>query len=367
MKFSINKDKAEMIISEYMGILKEVKSENVERAILEGLYISVKDNRAIFRGTNKEIELVRYADCDVETEGSVLIKPQLLLEYIKLLETDKIYFEKRRGYLIINDAEFSIFDETIYPELIEISTFVVAKENAKKFATLLEKVKFLVASNNADVLFNSIKIKFLKDFCELISTDSFRLVYLKENMNVNIEREILLPIETANIIYKLFKDLDKEISISVDEDKLIILWEDAYFTSKLISLKYVDYNSLLNGFKYDKTMEFNSSELKASLKKVISVIKNNSIDSKNIASFNFVGNKLNISAYSSNAKINERVNVIKSGEDLKIGLNCKYLKDFVDNLEKNVLIFAKDSFSMLKLCEEKNENYIYLVMPLNIR
>ena len=70
---------------------------------------------------------------------------------------------------------------------------------------------------------------------------------------------------------------------------------------------------------------------------------------------------------SSNAKINQKVNMIKTGEDLKLGINCKYIKEFVDNTDKNIIIEATNSSSMLKIVEETNENYIYLVMPVNIR
>ena len=102
------------------------------------------------------------------------------------------------------------------------------------------------------------------------------------------------------------------------------------------------------------------------LKKVISVTKNSN-DSKNVATFNFKGNQLVISGVSANAKINQKVNMIKSGEDLKLGMNCKYIKEFIDNVDKNIIIDATNSSSMLRFMEEGNENYIYLIMPVNIR
>lgn len=362
MKFSMNREKLNSIISEYSNILKE----NPVKPILAGLYIGVKNNRIIFKGINTEIELIRYAECNSEIDGEVLIKPQLLLEYTKLLEGENISFEKRNGYLIVNDAEFSILDESSYPEVIEISTLIAAKLNSIKFSKLLEKVKFLTASGSTDMLFNSIKMNLMPDYMELVSTDSYRLVYLKEELNNNLEREILIPTETAVVIYKILKDLDTEVSISASDDRLILLWENAYFSCKLLTLTFPDYKALFNNFKYDKEFEFNSSEFNSSLKKVISVTKN-STDTKNVAAFNFKGNQLVISGMSSNAKINQKVNMIKKGEDLKLGINCKYIKDYVDNVDKNIIIYASNSTSMLKITEENNENYMYLVMPVNVR
>lgn len=280
MKFSINREKLNNIISEYSNILKE----NPVKPILAGLHISVKNNRIIFKGINTEIELIRYAECKTEIDGEVLIKPQLLLEYTKLLETENIEFEKKNGYLIVNDAEFSILEENSYPEVIEISTLIAAKLNSIKFSKLIEKVKFLSATNSTDMLFNSIKINLTPNYLELVSTDSYRLIYLKEEIHNNLAREILIPTETANVIYKILKDLDLEVSISASDDKLILLWEDAYFSCKLLTLNFPDYKTLFNNFKYDKEFEFNSAELNSSLKKVISVTKN-STDTKKCSSF----------------------------------------------------------------------------------
>ena len=363
MKFSINRQKTIEIIGEYSNILKD----NPVKPSLAGLLIQTINNQVIFKGANTEIELIRYADCEIETEGQVLIKPALLLEYIKLVEGDNITFERKDGYLIVNNAEFSILDDSTYPELTEIIPAVIASDNTIKFTMSLEKVKFLTnSSSSMDTLFNSIKMIFQDNFLEFVSTDSYRLIYMKKALNNTVNRDVLVPGDSIAVIYKIFKDLDEEFSLATSEDRLIVTWKDAYFTCKLLSLSFPDFRPLINNLEHDKKFEFNRDELNLALKKVISVTKNSN-DSKNVATFNFKGNQLVISGVSSNAKINQKVNMIKTGEDLKLGMNCKYIKEFVDNVDKNVIMKATNSSSMLKIIEEGNEDYIYLVMPVNIR
>ena len=358
MKFSINKENVIGIISEYTNILKD----NPVKPSLAGLFIEVKNNQVVFKGANTEVELIRYANCNIEVEGQVLIKPSLLLEYIKLVESEDINFEKKDGYLIVNNAEFSILDDTTYPEIKELPSTTIAKENSLQFAMLLEKVKFLTnSSSNVDTLL------ILQDnFIELASTDSYRLIYLKKSLENMVNRDILVPADSMSVIYKILKDLNEDVTLATSEDKLIVTWKDAYFSCKLLSLSFPDFRPLITNSNHDKKFEFNRDELNSSLKKVISVTKNSN-DSKNVATFNFKGNQLLISGMSSNAKINQKVNMIKTGEDLKLGINCKYIKEFIDNTDKNIIIEATNSSSMLKIIEEANENYIYLVMPVNIR
>lgn len=363
MKFSINKESAITIIGEYINILKD----NPVKPSLAGLLIQVKNNQVVFKGANTEIELIRYASCEIESEGQVLIKPALLLEYIKLIEGESIYFEKKEGYLVVNDAEFSILDDSTYPELTEIIPIVIATENTVKFTMLLEKVKFLTnSSGEADNLFNSIKMIFHDNLLELVSTDSYRLIYIKKVLNNTINKDILVPGDSIAVIYKILKDLDEDFSIATSDNKLILIWKDAYFSCKLLSLTFPDFRPLINNSNHDKRFEFNRNDFNSSLKKVISVTKNSN-DSKNVATFNFKGNQLLINGVSANAKISQKVSMIKNGADLKVGLNCKYIREFIDNVDKNLIIEATNSSSMLKITEEGNEDYIYLIMPVNIR
>jgi len=207
---------------------------------------------------------------------------------------------------------------------------------------------------------------FKDNILELVSTDSFRLIYMKKELTNFIEKDILVPGDSIAVLYKIFKDLDEDFSLATTDDRLVVTWKDAYFSCKLLSLTFPDFRPLINNSNHDKKFEFNKDDLNSSLKKVISVTKNSS-DSKNVATFNFKGNQLVISGVSSNAKINQKVNMIKAGEDLKLGMNCKYIKEFIDNVDKNIIIEATNSSSMLKIMEEGNESYIYLVMPVNIR
>ena len=363
MKFSINKEILIEIMGDYINILKE----NPIKPILAGLFIQAKDEKIIFKGTNLEIDLIRYTDGKIETEGQVLIKPALLLEYIKLVEETDINFQKGEGSLIVNHAEFSILDDSSYPELTETTPATILSTNTNKFANLLDKVKFITSiSGTNDLLFSSIKMIFKDNFIELASTDSYRLIYLKDQIPNNEYKEVLVPAESVSIIHKIFKDLDEDFSLSATDEKLILTWKNSYFSCKLLSLSFPNFKALIESNNNDKKFEFNREELVSSLKKVISVTKNSN-DSKNVATFNFRGNELLISGFSTSAKINQKVSMIKNGDDLKLGMNCKYIKDFIDNINNNIIIEAKNANSMLRITEESNPDYIYLVMPVNIR
>lgn len=362
MKFSIQKDEFIKILTDFSYVIKENSMKN----FLSALLIEVKNNKITFKGTNAEIQYIKYSKCLSDSEGKILIKIPLLLEYIKLLDDDVISLEKIGQVLKVNNAEFSLMDENLYPELIENSSIVCTLMNAKKFSEMINKIKFVANSNSNDMIFNSINMLFSENKVELVCTDSYRLIHINENSEISVDRQALLTVESAEILSRILANINENISISIDSEKMIVTWLDSYISIKLLSLKFPDYKSLLNNFKSDKKIEFNKSEIISALKKVISVTKT-STDSKYIATFDFKGNLLHISGISLTAKINQKVSILKEGNDIKLSINCKYLKEFIEQLENNVEFYLSSPVAMIKIVELNSRDFEYFLMPVNIK
>lgn len=74
---------------------------------------------------------------------------------------------------------------------------------------------------------------------------------------------------------------------------------------------------MLGSLSYDKEIEINKNDFKSVLKRVISVTKS-STDNKNSAIFNFNNKQLNISGFSGLAKTSQKIDILKTGDDLKL-------------------------------------------------
>ncbi|MGL5950591.1 MAG: DNA polymerase III subunit beta, partial [Cetobacterium sp.] len=147
---------------------------------------------------------------------------------------------------------------------------------------------------------------------------------------------------------------------------LIFLWENTYFLTKITTLPFPNFDAILCGNSFSKEMEFNYNDFKSALKKVLTVARTSN-ESKNGAILEFKGKKLSISASSGKAKINQKVDMIKLGDDFKCSLNVKFLFEFIENLNKNVFIKGNSSSAMFEITERDNSSYKYILMPLALR
>lgn len=202
-----------------------------------------------------------------------------------------------------------------------------------------------------------------------ISTDTYRLTYLMKEVESDSKLSVSIPLNTVDAITKLLKnDSEEIINISKRDNKIYFTLGEVEIISRIIELAFPNYEGILSGSLYNKTMITTNEDILKILKRVLIFVKNN-VESKNGAVFKFLNNRMIINGVNDIAKINEDSEINFSGEDLKISLNVKFLLEFLQNLEKDDIITLefKESNSSVRLTSKNNEDYIYVVMPLALK
>ena len=363
MKFKIKREEFISVLSDYASILKE----NSIKPILSALFMEAKENELVFMGSSMEMDYKKQIQCEGMEAGAAAFKPALVLEYVKLLEEEWIIVEKLDGFLKIANGEFAILEEENYPKIVELASMSLLQIQGNEFAKYLETVKFSSAQTPENLALNCIRVVFGKEKINFVSTDSYRLLYLEKKIAAQFERAISLPLEAVNVIIKLLKEKTEVISLELSGENLLLLWEGTYFSCRLTAVPYPNFQGILNQNFFDKKMEFCLEDLKAAMKRVITVAKT-SIDAKYGGTFDFKGKQLVVKAVTTGrAKTQQKVAMMKEGDDFIASLNCKYLSEFLDTISKNVIIYGKNSSSMFRVTEEGNEELIYILMPLALR
>lgn len=361
MKFSINRAELINILSDYSSILKD----HPVKPIISGLCMKAYSNQITFIGTSLEVNLIKKADANITTEGECVFNPGLVLEYIKLLDHTELEISLEDNRLVIYKADFAVMDKEEFPVIKEIEGDTSASIIGKEAIELLDKVKFSAALSGDNPTLACVRMVLRENEINFVSTDSYRLAFIKKDHECVKDLEISLPIETVSILCKLLKNSEEEIIIGAKDNNVIFTWKNSYFSSRTIELPFPNYKGILGNSSFQKSMEFNTPELKSALKKVMTVAKTNE-DTKFGALFDFKDSILVISSVG-RAKISQKVSMIKEGDNFKASLNTKYLYEFVDNISKNTIIRGNGSSAMFEIREHNNNNYIYILMPLALR
>jgi len=370
-------------LSAIRTVEKSVK-ENKIKPILSCIYAKVKDNKIYFTGTNLDTTIKTSIDVDeVIREGEIAFSYSIIDEYLKEIKDEFVVLRVENGNILFIETEDSTTEYDVHSAEDYPNTFenVVLNENNFKFempsqelVNIFEKVLFS-ADTPDNIAMNCIRIESILKHLHFVSTNTYRLTFLKKNIDKDIpDFSVSVPADTISSIIKIIKGLDNEvIKVYKEEAHLYFQYKDTMIITKLIELRFPNYAEILSNISYDKKLYINNEKLTNLLKRILIFSRSNS-ESKYSSTYEFKHNeenknKMTVSALNELARINEELDVNFEGEDLKISLNSKYLLEFIQNIpkEKELVLEFMYSNSAVKVYEKDDDNYIYILMPLALR
>ena len=365
-------------------IVEKSVKENKIKPILSCIYAKVKGNKIYFTGTNLDTTIKTSIDVnEVIREGEVAFYYTIIDEYLKEIKDEFVVLRVENGNILFietedSTTEYDVFSAEDYPNTFE--NIVLNESNFKfempsqELVNIFEKVLFS-ADTPDNIAMNCIRIESLLKHLHFVSTNTYRLTFLKKNIDKDIpDFSVSVPADTISSIIKIIKGLDNEVIKVYKEDAhLYFQYKDTMIITKLIELRFPNYAEILSNISYDKKLYINNEKLTNLLKRILIFSRSNS-ESKYSSTYEFKhseenNNKMSISALNEIARINEELDVNFEGEDLKISLNSKYLLEFIQNIpkEKELVLEFMYSNSAVKVYEKDNDEYIYILMPLALR
>ena len=365
-------------------IVEKSIKDNKIKPILSCVYAKVKDNKVYFTGTNLDTTIKTSIDVnEVIREGEVAFSPSIIDEYLKEIKDEFVVLRVENGNILFietedSTTEYDVFTTEDYPNTFED---INLNENNFKFempsqelVEIFEKVLFS-ADTPDNIAMNCIRIESNNKTLNFVSTNTYRLTYLKKEVEKEInDFAVSVPADTISSIVKIVKGLDNElIKIYKEDAHLYFKYKETTIITKLIELRFPNYADILSNITYDKKLSINNEKFTNLLKRVL-IFSRSNMESKYSSTYQFKHgvneeSKLIISALNDIARINEELNISFEGEDLKISLNSKYLLEFIQNIpkEKELVLEFMYANSAVKVYEKDNEDYIYILMPLALR
>ena len=365
-------------------IVEKSIKDNKIKPILSCVYAKVKDNKVYFTGTNLDTTIKTSIDVnEVIREGEVAFSPSIIDEYLKEIKDEFVVLRVENGNILFietedSTTEYDVFTTEDYPNTFED---INLNENNFKFempsqelVEIFEKVLFS-ADTPDNIAMNCIRIESNNKTLNFVSTNTYRLTYLKKDVEKEInDFAVSVPADTISSIVKIVKGLDNElIKIYKEDAHLYFKYKETTIITKLIELRFPNYADILSNITYDKKLSINNEKFTNLLKRVL-IFSRSNMESKYSSTYQFKHgdngeSKLIISALNDIARINEELNISFEGEDLKISLNSKYLLEFIQNIpkEKELVLEFMYANSAVKVYEKDNEDYIYILMPLALR
>ena len=357
-------------------IVENAVTENKIREVLSGIYIETHEGKAILRGTDLELSINTEIEAQIEEEGKIVIKHKLIEEFLKQISDEKITLIEENGKLVIKasstNTEFSLYDSENFPVQSKLENGVEYVFEKEKLLNDIENVKISASPNPENLAVNCIRMEIEEDKLKLISSDTYRLTYIEENLDdAQKGKENLslsIPLKTIDGLIKIMKLIDEEhITVKSDGSKVFFQFSNVEILTRTIDLQFPDYKSILNNSQHNKKILLNTKDFLSVLRRTAIFVRDNK-EAKNGGIFNFANNKLLLTGTSENAQIKQEIVTIQEGGDLKISLNVRFLLDYISTIEGKVTVLELlNNKSSVIVKDEDNDKSLYFTMPLALR
>ncbi len=365
MKFRTNKDD---IIKE-LQLLQGIVEKRNTMPILANILIKTGQDEIELTGTDLEVGLKTKIPATIETPGSITVSGKKTFEIVRSLrENLEICFQvENKNTLLITSgsSEFKLvgLPEEDYPP-VEVSAFEKGLAfPLSVFQKMIDRVLFAIAQEQRYYL-NGALMVLRKNQIELVSTDGYRLAYVKALIDqLNLEEETRC-IVSKKALNELKKFDDSQVSFDLDESNLFFKVGQRVLISRIIEGKFPNYEAVIPTENPNKLV-VSREELLQSIRRVALL----SSDRTKGVKFKFAKDKITL--FSSNPEIGEARDEVSSeyqGEELEIGFNAQYILDFLTITQsEKVFLELKDSKNAALIKpEEEDLNYLYVLMPMNI-
>lgn len=359
-----------------MRIVDKAISDNKIRPIISCVYVETKEDKIYFCGTNLELTITTFMDCEIQQEGKAVFQHQLVDEYLRELSDEFITLNVQGDNLVIetsdSSSEFTLMNPEEFPKIAgDTEEKIDCKFNLNKgeLSEIFEKIKFSASMSSDNLSINCIRVEIENKKMKFISTDTYRLAYLEKDIEQDGDLTVSIPLNTVEALTKLLKTTDGEkIEFFFVNKQLYFKIDSISIVSRVIDLPFPNYKGILGVAGYNKIMTIDNLDFIKILKRIQIFVKNNA-ESKFGAIFELGNGKIDIKGVNDIAKVREVSEVEYAGEDIKISLNVKFLIDFIQNSEKNQKLSMEltNSNSAVRVKNVEENNYTYIVMPLALR
>ena len=201
------------------------------------------------------------------------------------------------------------------------------------------------------------------DTLKIVSLDGHRISIRNIKLKDHYEsRKVIIPGKTLSEISKILNgDNEKEVLIFFSKNHILFEFDDTLVVSRLIEGEYFRIDHMLSS-DYETRVKINKRDFMDNIDRAMILIRDS--DRKPII-LNVEENNVNMKVKSSFGSMNADVMAHKSGKDIMIAFNPKFLLDalrVIDDEEVELYMMNPKSPCFIK---DEEGTYIYLILPVN--
>jgi len=337
-------------------------------SILECILVDASKGVITLTANDMELGIETTIDGEIVEKGIIALDAKIFLEIVRKLPDNDITIETDSFYkttITCEKAKFNIIgksgdDFSYLPKVDRDDSIVMSQFTLKE---VVRQTIFSISDNDNNKLMTGELFDINGNILKVVSLDGHRISIRKIQLKNSYEpKKVVVPGKTLNEVSKILPGgADSDITISFTPKQIVFEFDRTTVVSRLIEGEYFKIDQMLSS-DYETKVKINKKEFLNCIDRATLLVKEG--DKKPII-INITDDGMELKINSILGSMNEDIDIEKSGKDIMIGFNPKFLIDalrVIDDEEVDLYMVNPKAPCFIKDAEE---NYIYLILPVN--
>ena len=348
--------------------LKAVPSKTT-MPILECILMDATTNQIKFTTNDMELGIETIVDGIIEEKGMVALDAKIFYEIIRRLPDNDITIktdDKYTATITCEKAKFNIpgksGEDFAYLPMIEKDESLTISQYTLK--EMIRQTIFSIAVNENNKLMTG-ELFEIKDNClKVVSLDGHRIAIRKMPLKKEYsDRKVVVPGKTLSEVSKILSgEMDDQVSIYFTKNHILFEFDQTMVVSRLIEGEYFRIDQMLSS-DYETKLKINRKEFLDCIDRATLLVRE--VDKKPII-INITDDDMELRIDSAMGSMNEEIDIEKEGKDIMIGFNPKFLIDALRVIDDETVTIYLVNPKAPCFIRDDEENYTYLILPVNI-
>ena len=351
-----------------VSIVSKAVSTKTTMPILECILLQVRAGRIFMIANDMELGIETEVDGEVAEDGMAAIDARVFSEIVRRLpdnivtlkteesDTIRITCEKVKFAIPLRNAE----EFTLLPEVDRSSSLSLSQFTLKE---MIRQTLFSTADSESNPMMAGELIEVNGSELRMVSLDGHRISIRKAQLkDVYPHIKAVIPGKTLSEISKILSgEAESLVEIYFTKNQILFSFDRTIVVSRLIEGEYYRIDQMLNS-DYNTKITINRKDFLSCIDRTTMLIKESE---KRPIIIGVTDGMIEVRLNSSMGSMREEMFIEKSGEDIMIGFNPRYLIDAlraIDDEEVDIYMINPKAPCFIR---DKEENYIYLILPVN--
>ncbi|MFQ3550282.1 MAG: DNA polymerase III subunit beta [Armatimonadota bacterium] len=356
-------------LNEGVQIAGRAVSTRTTLPILGHILFTALDDKMKLTASDLEISMECEVPANIIEKGSFTVQAKLISEILSNLPDVDIEIstdDQNNVNLKCATSDFNLLslspDEfPVIPDVQQEVRFEIEPDIIKN---AIKNTSFSVSTDESRAILTGILLQVVDSSIKFVSTDTHRLSLQECELGV-AEGAVnaIIPARALNELIKIIPDKCEKVEAVISANQIKFTIDNTILISRLIEGQFPNFEKVIPQ-EHTKKMIVPTEQFMQSVKRANIVARDNS----NRITLKSESGTLYVSSTSSNlGSVQEEVEVIMEGEDIKMAFNSKYLLDVLNVIETEAIeIELTGDINPVLIKPQGMDDYLYVLMPMQI-